>query len=321
MNLFRLSNITSFISDVFTGKQSLYQKRTYDFRMPEFKSEKDMKKYLKKKKDKDATYAIGTEVDIIARQFFAEWSRQKNAGIENPVIADYAASLVDTVSLMNTLYAYARAIDNYASINGYDYEFLTDDAIVYDNSKAEVISKYVGQLDEYGKEMEMSGVATAHDLLLRFKLKGENKYQDVLLDFKTIRSVKNGQELFTDITEPVNDNDIDSDYRKGRNISWKIQTEVNRRLFNKVHGASISETGILGFTKIVKDGKITIAIPSNIMASIEKNNEPWHDVSMKKSDAQLKRLINIFTSYSKSNISLTENESDNSEVLKICNNN
>ena len=71
----------------------------------------------------------------------------------------------------------------------------------------------------------------------------------------------------------------------------------------------------------MKDGKITIAIPSNIMASIEKNSEPWHDVSMKKGDAQLKRLINIFTSYSKSNISLTENEADNSETLNMCNNN
>lgn len=321
MNLFRLSNITSFISDVFTGKQSLYQKRTYDFRMPDFKSKKEEKKYLKDKEELDNIFAIGTEVDTIARQFFAEWSRQKNAGIENPVIPDYAASLVDTVSLMNVLNTYARAIDNYASINGYDYEFLTDDAIVYDNSKGELISKYVGQLDENGNELEMSGVATAHDLLLRFKLKGDNKYQDILLDFKTIRAIKNGEELFTDITEPVNDNDIDSNYRKGRNLSWKIQTEINRRLFNKVHGASISKTGILGFTKIVKDGKITIAIPSNIMASIEKNSEPWHDVSMKKGDAQLKRLINIFTSYSKSNISLTENEADNSETLNMCNNN
>ena len=44
------------------------------------------------------------------------------------------------------------------------------------------------------------------------------------------------------------------------------------------------------------------------------------DVSMKKKDAQLKRLIHTFTSYSKSNISLTEDETDNSEALNICNN-
>ena len=132
---------------------------------------------------------IGTEADNVARDYLRQWNDHRTARLQgdpNPVVS-VASNMrhVDLLSLKQVLFRTAKAIESWAVLNGYDAEFITDELWTYDMNHGDNINKKYNDVTGETSDMNIQGVATRQDLVVRMKQKNSSFYVDYLIDFKT----------------------------------------------------------------------------------------------------------------------------------------
>lgn len=264
---------------------------------------------------------IGTEADNVARDYLRQWNDHRTArlkGDPNPMVS-VASNMrhVDLLSLKQVLFRTAKAIESWAVLNGYDAEFITDELWTYDMNHGDNINRQYNAVTGDIGDMNIQGVATRQDLVVRMKQKNSSYYVDYLIDFKTT-SLK-------DITPKKGDKRVNN-----TNLRWALQVEATGSMLSNTHGLNIHGTKfILPLMKTTGknaiNGKkiVTFGIAPSLLSSIEsleqgkKADFPLHETYLST------HALNTLHKYVKTGNGVKGYENmkstiDNSDVFNYC---
>ena len=124
--------------------------------------------------------------------------------------------------------------------------------------------------------MNIKGVGTRQDMIVRYRKKGTNEYFDTLVDFKTT-SLQN--------VIPYNNlTDYDKKVIKMWNLKWAIQLEATAAMLTNTHGLNINRKVIFPLMKV--EGKNTVNGKKEITFALHNSVEKTIDeyIEGKKSE-------------------------------------
>ena len=222
-----------------------------------------------------AALEIGSAVDDFARAYIPLWLEAKgtimNGEIAQDVILDNKHNL-DEASLRETLHTYMEGIYNFAVLNGFDIEVITDELWAFDDTRGKNLTNYAKDKKLYeniDESFELAGIGTRQDMIVRLTKKEKGYTIDIPVDFKTTSlthiSVKQG------MSEGV------SSKIRSTNKGWAAQLATIKSLMTNTYGMNIGDTFVMPLQKLsttIDNKKVTkFGIPEELRTHLNRLNE------------------------------------------------